>query len=299
MALGYVRKLGIWLRGHPTLARWALGLLPDVYWQIDIDPIGKFRIRTRRNRSYWLHDPLFHEQFPLTALRTLVCRGATVYDVGANIGLYSRFFLNCLGASRVVAFEPMSDNVLQLIANLELGGVKNQVTILQCALADADEQQDLQLDDFSSASAALNSVTGGQASQGRKQYGLPPKTEAVTCRRLDSVFAEMNLPPPDVIKVDIEGAEVMFLKGALQVLQRHSPKLMIELHGADQAKSVYQNLRGAGYHCAGKLSHRMAPAGYGKLNDSLVDQASDLYDIHFLIAAKDAADLPLDIQIAQ
>jgi FkbM family methyltransferase len=299
MAWGGVRKLGSWLRGHPTLARWALRLLPDVYWRVDIPQIGPFKIRTRRNRSFWLHDPLSHEQFPLAALRAFTCQGATAYDVGANIGLYSRFLLNCFGAGKVVAFEPMADNVSQLIANLELGGIRDKVTILQCALCDADEQQELQLDDFSSASASLNSVTGGQASQGRKQYGLPPKKVSVACRRLDSLVEEMNLPPPDVIKVDIEGAESMFLAGARQVLQKHSPRLMIELHGSDQAKAAYRILSDLGYHCAGKLSERLAPAGYGMLNDALVDQASDLYDIHFLIAAKNPANLPAIIKTPQ
>jgi FkbM family methyltransferase len=299
MAWKGVRILGNWLRRHPGLARWALLLLPDVTWQINIAEIGKLKIRTRRNRSYWLRDPLSQERFPLEALRALVRPGATVYDVGANIGLYSRFLVNCFGAARVIAFEPMRDNVAQLISNLELGGIKDQVTILPIALCDSDEQQELQLDDFSSASAALSSVTGGEASQGRKQYGLLPKTEAVTCRRLDTVIEELNLPPPDVIKVDIEGAEGMFLLGAMKVLRQHSPKLLIELHGASHAKAVYRTLRDLGYHCAGSVSRRLAPAGYGILNDAIVDQASDQYDIHFLIAAKNPGDVPAVIRSPQ
>ena len=54
--------------------------------------IGLFRIRARRNRSFWLRDPLAQERFPLAALRALVRPGDVVYDVGANIGLYTRFF---------------------------------------------------------------------------------------------------------------------------------------------------------------------------------------------------------------
>jgi hypothetical protein len=82
-----VQKLSGWLRQRPALGRVALRCLPDIRVKILVKPIGDFYIRLRRNRSFWLRDPLTHERFPLGALRRLVGPGKVVYDVGANIGL--------------------------------------------------------------------------------------------------------------------------------------------------------------------------------------------------------------------
>jgi FkbM family methyltransferase len=230
--------------------------------------------------------------FPLAALQALVRPGSVVYDVGANVGLYARFLVNCFRAARVVAFEPMRENLAQLKTNIDLGNIADRVTVVPYALADSDGQQELQADDLSTATAALSSVTGGHAAVGRRAYGLPPKAELVTCRRLDSVVAELNLPVADVIKVDIEGAESLFLSGATDYLKNKSPKVVMELHGADKAKQAFTFLSQLGYRCAAKVSTRLDGSGYCKLNESLVEMAQDKYDIHFLMASKDPRDLP-------
>lgn len=286
------RSLANWLRGHPRLAGWALKLLPDVPMTVTIPPIGRFRIRARRNRSFWLRDPLTLERFPLAALKTLIRPGDVVYDVGANIGLYTRFCLTAFGAGRVVAFEPMTDNRKQLEQNVDLGGLRDKVKVLPFALSDADGVQDLQVDDLSSASAVLSVVTGNEAAQGRRQYGFAAKSESVTCRRLDSVLAAGDLPRPDVIKVDIEGAEDLFLAGAADCLARSSPRLVIELHGADKARAVVDRLTRAGYACAGQVAPTLAASGYARLDRALMERVTGTYDVHFLLASKDAADLP-------
>ena len=66
------------------------------------------RIRLRRNRSFWLRDIYSLEWYPVAALQALVRPGDMVWDIGANIGLYSRLLANKFDAGNVVAFEPMS-----------------------------------------------------------------------------------------------------------------------------------------------------------------------------------------------
>jgi FkbM family methyltransferase len=285
-------RLGSWLRLHPRAGGLALKALPDFPLTIVIPPIGPFRIRLRRNRSFWLRDPLTHETFPLAALQALMRPGYVVYDVGANIGLYTRFLANCFRAAKVVAFEPMRENLAQLRTNIDLGNIADRVTVVPYALADSDGQEELQEDDLSTATAALSSVTEGRAADGRRAYGLPPRSKWVTCRRLDSVVTELNLPVADVIKVDIEGAECLFLSGATDYLKNKSPKVVMELHGADKAKQAFTFLSRLGYCCAAKVSTKLDGLGYCKLNESLVARAEDKYDIHFLIASKAPQDLP-------
>jgi FkbM family methyltransferase len=239
---------------------------------------------------------LANEAFPLAALRALIRPGDVVYDVGANIGLYTRVCITCFQAGHVVAFEPMTDNRRQLSRNIELGACGDKVTVLPCALADVDAVQEIQIDDMSSATASLASVTANQASQGRKQYGLPPVTEQVACRRLDSVLAERNVPAPNVIKVDIEGAEDLFFAGALECLARWAPRLVVELHGAEKARAVFDRLASHGYACAGRVGPHLDPTGYCRLDSEIIGRACGDYDVHYLVATKDAADLPTVIE---
>ena len=287
-----VRSLANSLRTRPLLGRWALRLIPDVPWTVRVEGIGPFRIRLRRNRSWWLRKPLESESFPFAMLRHFVRPGDVVYDCGANLGLYDRFLVANLGAGRVVAFEPSAENRRFLAANLALGGIADRVTVLPMALADEDGLAEFQVDDVQTASGTLSKVTGGEPSEGRRNLRLGPLTEQVLCRRLDTVMAEEGLPLPEVMKIDVEGAEPLLLRGAAGLLRERRPKLVVELHGAAVAREVITLLDGFGYACAATVSPRIHASGYGPVDLSTLPQVKGLYDVHFLVAASDPAALP-------
>jgi FkbM family methyltransferase len=287
-----IRFFAYRLRTRPLLGRWALRLIPDWPWTVQIEGIGPLRIHLRRNRSFWLRNPLESESFPFAMLRHLVHPGDVVYDIGANLGLYSRFLVTCLGAERVVAFEPVAENRALLAHNLAIGGIADRVTVLDVALADEDGSAEFQLDDMQSTSGTLSAVTGGGASEGRRNLGLGPLTRKVSCRRLDSLLAE-GLPRPDVIKLDVEGAEALVLAGADQILRGAAPRLVVELHGAAVAREVLCRLADLGYSCVAKVSSRIDPRGFARVDPSLLPAIEGLYDVHFLAAARDPMDLPV------
>lgn len=288
-----VRPIAYRLRTRPRLGRWALRMIPDIRWTIRVAGLGPFRIRLRRNRSWWLRDPLDSESFPFAMLRCLVRPGDVVYDAGANLGLYARFLVAALQADQVIAFEPVAENRDLLGENLVLGGIASRVTVLPVALAAEDGEADFQLDDVQSASGTLSEVSGGAPCLGRRNLGLGPLTTTVARRRLDTVVTEWRLPPPDVIKVDVEGAEALLLRGAEATLRDRSPRLLIELHGADCARQVLRILDELGYVCAGKVSPRIDPGGYARVGPGVAAQIQGLYDLHFLVATRDVAELPL------
>lgn len=287
-----VRSLAYTLRTRPVLGRWALRMIPDVPWTMRLDGIGPFRLRLRRNRSLWLRDPLETEGFPFAMLRRFVRPGAVVYDCGANLGLYARYLIGSLDAGRVVAFEPMPDNREFLASNVSLGGIADRVTVLPLALSDEDGTAEFQVDDMQTTSGTLSKVTGGEAAEGRRNLKLAPLTTRVPCRRLDTAVTEHGLPPPDVIKIDVEGAEAFLLRGAAGLLRERGPRLMVELHGAAVAREVVKLLAALGYACAGKVAPHIHAKGYGPVNPSVLPRVEGLYDIHFLAASKDPSDLP-------
>lgn len=290
--------MGGYLRRKPTLGRLALTCLPDIRWATHVRPIGKMTIRLRRNRSFWLRDPLTHEWFMFGIFKRLIQPGDVVYDVGSNIGLYARFLVRCFGAGQVVGFEPMTENFELLSLNVRHDPiVAARVRVLKVALGDTDGQAALQIDDISSASAVLDSVTGGQASQSRRQYGLAPRTETVSVRRLDHLLAEEKLPPPRVMKIDIEGAGALALGGARQTLERYRPKLAVELHGQDEGRAVWDILAPLGYHCFGYVA-RDGVNTYAEVSRDEIRNTSDYWQPTHLIASCDAAELAEPIKPA-
>jgi len=286
-----LRPIAFWLRTRPRLGRVALRLVPNVVVRIRIPEIGPFLIRLRQHRYYWLRDPLVTEREPFAILRAMTRTDDVVYDVGANIGLYTRLFAN-LGAGEIVAFEPVASNLQLYRRNVALGGIEQRVRCLPLALSDRDEEGQFQLDDVQSTSGTLNRVTGGAAAEGRRNLGLAPKTERVLCRTVDSLVAAAEVPPPDLIKVDVEGAEGLVLAGGLKVLATHRPRLLVELHGAEVARAVAERLLDLGYTCRGAVVPEIDPSGFTTVSRALLPKIRGLYDLHFLAASMNPDDLP-------
>jgi FkbM family methyltransferase len=249
----FVKAIHDVIRTNQTLGRLALAAIPDVGWRINVRNVGPMHIRLRRNRSYWLRDPLVNEAFMVTAMRRLTHPGDIVFDVGANIGLFVRLSIQQFCAGRVIAFEPASQNQVLLYQNIHLGNCEDRVQVVRMALADYDGSDEFQIDDVSTATGTLNVVTRGKPSQARQQYGFPPATETVTVARLDTLMECGALPVPQVIKVDIEGAEERLLRGAARTLERHKPRLVIELHGDEVSRAVVRFLSQLGYSIFGFL----------------------------------------------
>lgn len=241
--------------GLTSVARAFGKILPDRIVTRNITGLGPFAFRLKRHR--WLlgdHPFSGHHQSTLGLFRQIIHHDDMVYDIGANIGYYTRFIVQDMGAKHVIAFEPMSENVELLERNVKLGNLEANVKVLAMALSDHDGSESLQIDDVMGGTAVLDSVSGGEASASRKRLGLKPKTETVNIRRLDHLIEEMKLPRPDVMKIDTEGAEAIVLRGAIGVLKNHRPRLLIALHGEQPARATLELLHQHDYICYGTPS---------------------------------------------
>ena len=132
-----------------------------------------------------------------------------------------------------------------------------------------------------------------RAAEQLREAGKPEGSSDVLCRFFCIPQpAEEGLPLPDVMKIDVEGAEPLLLRGAAGLLRERRPKLVVELHGAAVAREVITLLDGFGYACAATVSPRIHASGYGPVDLSTLPQVKGLYDVHFLVAASDPAALP-------
>ena len=165
--------------------------------------------------------------------------GMTVYDIGANRGQMTLFFSRTVGSSgSVISFEPEPEIYLTLERNIELNSLGN-VSTLQLALSDRDG--------FGSFAYSDDHSTQGKLDDVEKTYVIPgASTQKVRVARLDTLAAK-GLPPPHVIKIDAEGGAAALLRGSVQVIEKYSPRIYIELHGPEEQAGVRDTLLARGY----------------------------------------------------
>lgn len=153
-------------------------------------------------------------------------------DIGANAGLFSLIGWKVVGPSgKVSSVDPDPVNHEALSELIELNECHNW-QLYQVAVSDTAGQAPFSRSKPGSPMGKLGTVAGAE-------------TFDVKLTTLDELVAEIG--PPDVIKMDIEGAEVPALRGATQLLTRHSPKWLIELHGEDCERGVQEILSKHGY----------------------------------------------------
>ncbi|MBI5396252.1 MAG: FkbM family methyltransferase [Verrucomicrobia bacterium] len=139
--------------------------------------------------------------------------GSIVFDISSHVGFYSLLASSRLGpAGRVFAFEPMPRNLACLREHLRINGVTN-VTIIEKAVADA------------AGVAAFTAA--GSSYEGHLLPGGELQIETVA---LDDLIAQGRLPVPDLLKIDVEGAEVSVLKGAKKLLTGRRPTIFLATH---------------------------------------------------------------------
>ncbi len=148
-------------------------------------------------------------------------RDATVLDVGANIGWWTIPLGRHLakGGGRVVAFEPVPSNRARLEWALDANGLRGSVTVAAVALGDAPGELGMW---FKGAETGAES---GTAALVRGEGEAHLKVPVVT---LDAWAAERSLERCDLMKLDIEGAELLMLRGAERFIARHRPLIFGE-----------------------------------------------------------------------
>lgn len=167
-----------------------------------------------------------------------VKRGMTVYDVGANKGQMALLFASLVGPDgRVVAFEPAPDVFARLRENLSLNGL-DCVHPVQVAAADEEGELTFAYDPERPTQGKLLDVELTLRLDSADTITVP-------ARPLDSVLDDE--PPPDVVKLDVEGAAASALRGATRILDEVGPAIYIELHGPEEQAGVRDEVLSRGY----------------------------------------------------
>ena len=154
------------------------------------------------------------------ALKRHTRPGATVLDVGANVGAYTLLFAEWVGGTgRVYAFEPAAGSRAGLERHLALNRLAARVSVRREAVSDR--------------SGTVSFVDAGTHGDNRVVSAATGTTTEVPSIGIDE-FCETHGLVPDVIKLDIEGAELAALRGARRTIARRGDALalFVELHPA-------------------------------------------------------------------
>lgn len=173
----------------------------------------------------------------LTALLEEARPGAVCYDIGANAGYMTLSLASCEPTLKIVAFEPLPELADALAKAVKVNDFKD-ITILKMALTDREQTLELHL--------PAHAIHASLKPRGKA------KILKVAGFSLDSLVTSGTIPPPDFMKIDIEGAELLMFHGASKVLSTYHPTLIFEcdensFRFGHSPKDVIAFLREQGY----------------------------------------------------
>jgi FkbM family methyltransferase len=166
-----------------------------------------------------------------TVLSRFLRPGTTFFDVGANVGIFSILASGLVGAKgRVFSFEPDPANFGRLARNISVSRISN-VVLNRFALMDREGSVSLKV--LPEDGWGMYSSVGEPLRGVKEPRGLTGETvtHQVDCSTLDNYVRDNRVEGVDLVKIDVEGAELSVLKGGERLLSaRRSPVLVIEFN---------------------------------------------------------------------
>ncbi|MHA1263502.1 MAG: FkbM family methyltransferase [Candidatus Freyarchaeota archaeon] len=163
-------------------------------------------------------------------------KGGGAVDVGAHQGFYTTKLAKEAGEDgSVLAFEPVPNNLRVLWYNLELNNLRN-VVLVQKAVSDYEGKGEMFTYKVETAKDSAKHFLRGSsphepfyAEYLKGKPASPPEHSM----KVDVTYLDRYIPSirrVDIVKIDVEGAELRVLKGAWQLLKRFNPKIVLEVH---------------------------------------------------------------------
>lgn len=225
----------------------------------------RFGVHARLDRQWlldnrnWIDQQLLirrpYEVEQITRCRQLIREhGLThFFDIGANFGLYSMLLSDEPSLAEMHAFEPLPRNAHQFAANLYLNGLDNRVKLHELALSDQTGEVELFVDPHSTGVSTLMSA---QSRNRQEAYRISIRVET---RAFDELFSLGGIRA--LVKMDVEGAELLALAGMQGFLAGNGVVLQVETMPQTQ-EQVAAFMAAAGYRPLGRLG---ADAYYANL----------------------------------
>lgn len=200
-------------KGRHRLSNLAFRLSPTVPREIVVKTIDgrELFIDTANNSYKYVYFLGEYESAISNIFRKIIKPGDICLDIGANIGWYTTLFQKLVGADgEVHAFEPVPQIFARLERNLKLNSPPNNVTLNNLALG--NEEKDVEMHVFADQPDGHSSIS----TFGHSDFEV--FTSKMTT--LDSYLSSHKIDNIHLVKMDVEGAELMALQGASKIFQQ-------------------------------------------------------------------------------
>ena len=190
-----------------------------------------------------------YEPQELALLSGLARTCRVIFDVGANVGWYAVQLARTTEAdSRVFCFEPVQATYDRLAENVTLNGLDGKVRLFNFGLSDVAGPAEFFLPAFSGSVAASARNLHPEENATRLSVRLEVADDFVEREQVGRI---------DLIKCDVEGAELSVLRGARRIIERDKPIIFLEMlrkwasHFDYHPNDIISLLRQSGYRCWG------------------------------------------------
>jgi FkbM family methyltransferase len=194
----------------------------------------KFEVTLPLDKAVWAGT---YELAFASAIARTVRPGDICYDIGGYRGYMSGVFA-LSGASRVFVFEPLPTNQRALRRLCELNPSLS-IDVLALAVGNLNGSTRLKVMPDPSMAKLADSTFQPTA--------RPADEIEISIKKIDSLVEQRQLPGPDVVKIDVEGAELDVLLGASNTLKKHKPRIFLEVHSSELEHSCLETLLTRGY----------------------------------------------------
>jgi len=155
---------------------------------------------------------LLFEAKEVFLLKKFVPIGATVIDVGANIGYFSLLFADWTGyTGKIIAIEPDNFNFERLSANVLKNNYSNRFLLINSAITDKNRKVNLFINPYNPM-----------------DHRISENGKEIDSFTIDYICLNYNIKNIDLIKIDVQGSENLVISGALDAINKFNPVLFIE-----------------------------------------------------------------------
>lgn len=194
-------------------------------WKHDVT-LRKLYLETWFHKGYWFYGSQ-RESSELKMFRRLISKGDCIFEIGGHIGYVTQIFEDLVGVEgKVLVAEPTPKSRYFLKKN-----VRDNTMVLPFAMADVNGEMEFFTEEFGGFTNSLanefTEVSSAALSRSQKSDLSSISKILVEVKTVDSI-CEQHSVSPSFLKIDVEGAELLVLKGAEQTLQK-TKALMVEV----------------------------------------------------------------------
>lgn len=208
--------------------------------------VDKEKIYEGLNKCYFSQD--CHEKEVIEHLPELLDGVKVFVDIGASLGQYTFHANRYMQEGEILAIEADPVRFEELERNCRKWQLSsgNKLSALLAAVCDKDGQETFYVTNSGKSGGLFKRDLGDESANWSKTV--------VECVTLDGLFKDKS---PDLVKIDVEGAELRVLKGAMRILKEGKTKFLVEVHGGADPKGQKEPV---------EVFRFMQSFGYGTIN---------------------------------